>query len=219
MLQTIFTRSNTSLTISAANTDDAFLKEGSRSMKQLLHRCRKSRLVTLGFSLLVVLLTNSRECCAFVGSEQPANWRREEIQNKPNPSLASQGVVGEIVVLGNEVTPDSIILNQLKLYSGVHFSQKDLENAQRRLARLGLFECSHVAVKVDRERTEFKTILVGIKERPDTYLRLKLVTCLRLLQGWQVGGLPVALVSEGGGFIGQFFVLLKDLRREFSTPP
>jgi hypothetical protein len=130
--------------------------------------------------------------------------------------------MGEIRLIGNEVTPDRVILDQLETLPGGCFTGKELRNAQRRLARLGLFDSVRVTTADEVPGSPLKTIVVSVQERPDANVRLKLAACLRFLEGWRFGGLPVAVFSEGGRFAASLFGLSNNLLRSritISPPP
>jgi hypothetical protein len=168
--------------------------------------------ILLGLGVLVALLPDSRSCWASLPSAGPSGSNAAIIENKPKPSADFHGFVGEIMIFGNEVTPDSVVLHEVPFYPGQRLCQKDLQKAKRNLDRLGLFQSVTFLLKPN-PNSEFGNILIVVREQLDVSLRLKLGTCLRLLQGWRVGGLPLALISEGGSLVGAFFGLLDDLRR------
>src|SRR6185437_2479985 len=51
-----------------------------------------------------------------------------------------QDRVGRIIIDGNSVTRDRVIMNQLGLYPGQILQYPELENARIRLSRLGIFD-------------------------------------------------------------------------------
>ncbi|HLJ92020.1 MAG TPA: outer membrane protein assembly factor BamA [Gemmataceae bacterium] len=90
-----------------------------------------------------------------------------EVQEKP-PAR-----VGEIRVIGNDVTRQNVILRQVPLYSGQVLTYPDLRLAERNLAKLGIFETNAqtgvrptVSVIDPDSDTEFKDILVQVQEQP-----------------------------------------------------
>jgi outer membrane protein assembly complex protein YaeT len=90
-----------------------------------------------------------------------------EIQEKP-PAR-----VGNIIIVGNEVTRDNVILRQIPLYPGQVLTYPDLRVAERNLAKLNIFETNPqtgvrptVSVLDPESDTEFKDILVRVGEEP-----------------------------------------------------
>jgi outer membrane protein assembly complex protein YaeT len=79
--------------------------------------------------------------------------------------------VGQIYVVGNDVTNQSVILRQLLLYPGQVLSYPDVRLSEANLTRLGIFtdqqSGAHPTVEViDRENDqEFKDILVTVQEQ------------------------------------------------------
>ncbi|HKB38441.1 MAG TPA: outer membrane protein assembly factor BamA, partial [Gemmataceae bacterium] len=79
--------------------------------------------------------------------------------------------VGEIFVVGNEVTRQNVILRQVPLYPGQVLTFPDLRVAERNLARLNIFEVNPetgvrptVTVIDPDGDSEFKNILVQVQE-------------------------------------------------------
>lgn len=90
-----------------------------------------------------------------------------EVQERPPAK------VGQIVVVGNEVTRQNVILRQVPLYPGQVLTYPDLRVAERNLAKLGIFETNPqtgvrptVSVIDMDSDTEFKDILVQVQETP-----------------------------------------------------
>jgi outer membrane protein insertion porin family len=90
-----------------------------------------------------------------------------EVQEKP-PAR-----VGNIVIVGNEVTRDNVILRQIPLYPGQILTYPDLRIAERNLAKLNIFEVNPqtgvrptVSVIDPESDTEFKDVLVKVQEEP-----------------------------------------------------
>ncbi len=71
-------------------------------------------------------------------------------------------IVHEVVVTGNEVTKDYIILREMKLRPGVEVTPEVLEHDQKRIYSLGLFNKVDVAV---REESAKATVVVTVDER------------------------------------------------------
>jgi outer membrane protein assembly complex protein YaeT len=90
-----------------------------------------------------------------------------EVQEKPPAK------VGNIIIVGNEVTRDNVILRQIPLLPGQTLTYPDLRVAERNLARLDIFETNAqtgvrptVSVLDPESDTEFKDILVRVGEKP-----------------------------------------------------
>ncbi|HXG10251.1 MAG TPA: outer membrane protein assembly factor BamA [Gemmataceae bacterium] len=88
-----------------------------------------------------------------------------EIQERP-PAR-----VGQIFIVGNEVTRQNVILRQVPLFPGQILTYPDLRVAERNLARLNIFEVNPetgvrptVTVINPEEDSEFKDILVTVQE-------------------------------------------------------
>jgi outer membrane protein insertion porin family len=79
--------------------------------------------------------------------------------------------VGQIFIVGNEVTRQNVILRQLPLYPGQILTYPDLSVAEKNLARLNIFEINQeknikptVTVLNPDSDEEFKDILVQVEE-------------------------------------------------------
>jgi outer membrane protein insertion porin family len=90
-----------------------------------------------------------------------------EVQERPPTK------VGQVIVSGNEVTRDNVILRQVPLYPGQPLTYPDIRVAERNLAKLGIFETNAstgvrptVSVIDPESDTEFKDILVQVQEQP-----------------------------------------------------
>jgi outer membrane protein assembly complex protein YaeT len=90
-----------------------------------------------------------------------------EVQEKPPAK------VGSIIIVGNDVTRDNVILRQIPLYPGQILTYPDLRVAERQLAKLNIFETNAqtgvrptVSVLDPESDTEFKDILVRVQEQP-----------------------------------------------------
>jgi hypothetical protein len=169
-------------------------------------------LVGLGIPLLP--LGDSRSA---LGSPSPDSGTRSQPEAIQNKRILPEGHVGAICVVGNEVTPDSIILDQLELYPGVRYLRKDLRNAQRKLARLGLFTTAYVRAQAELPDKPFKTIVVLMQERPDANLRLTLARFLCYLRGSQVDGPTAAHISDASRLLDRYFLFLQ-YRRVLQAP-
>ncbi len=84
------------------------------------------------------------------------------------------GLVGSVYIIGNEATPQDVILDQVDLSPGQPFTDADLRRFEKNLARLSwLFVVDGkdrpiVWVKYSDQVCDFKDIVVQIKERPFT---------------------------------------------------
>jgi outer membrane protein insertion porin family len=81
--------------------------------------------------------------------------------------------IQDVKIIGNSVTRDQVIRRQLNLYPGQILSYPDLVDAERAIARLGLFEDDiqtgvkpTVEVENPEENEPYKNILVKVKEKP-----------------------------------------------------
>jgi outer membrane protein assembly complex protein YaeT len=91
-----------------------------------------------------------------------------DVQEKPPAK------VGQIMIVGNDVTKDNVILRQLQgIYPGQTLSYPEMRQAERNLARLQIFEVKPeqgirptVAVVDPEDATEFKDLLVTVQEQP-----------------------------------------------------
>jgi outer membrane protein insertion porin family len=81
--------------------------------------------------------------------------------------------VGQVIVVGNEVTQERIIRRQVPLYPGQCLTIPDIQNAEANLARLGIFETNAetgvrptVSVLDPDSDNPVKDILVQVQEAP-----------------------------------------------------
>ncbi len=81
--------------------------------------------------------------------------------------------VGQIIIVGNEITRQDVILREVPLYPGQVLSLPELRAAERKLRRLGLFECKpdgsvKPTVKVLDNPADpdspFKDVLISVQE-------------------------------------------------------
>jgi outer membrane protein insertion porin family len=78
--------------------------------------------------------------------------------------------VGNVIIVGNEVTKQNVILRQVPLYPGQILTYPDLRVAERNLARLNIFETNEAGVRPTvtvlnpDSDSEYKDILVQIQE-------------------------------------------------------
>jgi hypothetical protein len=116
------------------------------------------------------------------------------------------GRVGQIFIVGNTVTRDSIILEQLPLFPGAVFTLADLRTAERNLARLKIFKADpppRVRI-IDQDNpgdSTIKDIRVDVTERPGNIYFWPVMESLQFAAVWCVQGLPAAiLVADEGDF-------------------
>jgi outer membrane protein assembly complex protein YaeT len=78
--------------------------------------------------------------------------------------------VGQIIIVGNEVTKQNVILRQIPLYPGQVLSYPDLRVAEKNLQKLGIFESNQEGVRptvtvIDPDSdSEYKDLLVTVQE-------------------------------------------------------
>jgi hypothetical protein len=94
--------------------------------------------------------------------------------------------VGQIFLVGNEVTPQGLILDRLQLYPGQVLTDKDLRAAQQRLGWLTpLGIVSSASALDDPAEPVFKDIRVKVTETPLTYVLVGVPkTILARIYGW-----------------------------------
>lgn len=74
--------------------------------------------------------------------------------------------VGQIFIIGNEKTRDSVILEQLPLFPGQPFNDSDVREAERNLSRLKGFKSNPKVEVLDHDSdTEFKDIQIRVEEK------------------------------------------------------
>jgi outer membrane protein assembly complex protein YaeT len=90
-----------------------------------------------------------------------------EVQERPAAR------VGQIFLVGNDVTKQNVIIRQVELYPGQPLTYPDLKQSEKNLARLNIFESNPangvrptVSVINPDDDNEFKDILVEVKEEP-----------------------------------------------------
>lgn len=95
---------------------------------------------------------------------------RGECQVAYDVNVRGQSRVGDIIIVGNTVTRQNVILRQLPLFPGQILSFPALRESERNLARLGIFEMNPATGQrpkvsvLDRGDSEFKDILVEVDE-------------------------------------------------------
>jgi hypothetical protein len=188
-------------------------------MRRFKSMCTNLIPLLVGLGVPLLPFGDSRSALGSPAPEPGSRSQAEAIQNKPMVPDCPPRCVGQIRVVGNEATRDGIILDQLELCPGARFSRKDLQKAQRRLARLGLFDAASVCARADLSDSPFKTIIVVLQERPDANLRLTLAQFLCYLQESQVERLTAAHIAEANRLLDRCFLLLQYLSRLCSTAP
>jgi hypothetical protein len=88
----------------------------------------------------------------------------------PAPVEKPPARVGQIFIIGNEVTPQDVILGQLQLYSAQVLTSADLRSAERRLIWLSLLGVGASVTALDDGESEYKDIQVTVKETALTHL-------------------------------------------------
>jgi outer membrane protein assembly factor BamA len=113
-------------------------------------------LLTLALCYCAAILSNS-------GLGQPPAKKTKKTTEK----------VGNIIIIGDEITQDTVIRRAVGLYPGQKLRYSDLRKAQRRLARLGFFNVDsnkgiRPSLTVLESDDEYKDILVAVQEAPTT---------------------------------------------------
>lgn len=168
------------------------------SLNRLFSRIGKRAAVLLSMFLLAFPP-------AAADSPRPMEERGEVCEDREKEIL---GHVGQIFILGNTVTPDSIILEQLPLWSGGEFTLSDLRSAERNLARLNLFEANPAPLVriLDREDdSKYKDIRVDVSERPFNVYFWAIVESLEFAANWMGRGMPTTIfeAAKGDAFPGE----------------
>jgi hypothetical protein len=103
-----------------------------------------------------------------------AQPRRDPAGSEKQAVVKAPARVGQIFVVGNESTPQSLILNRVPLYPGQVLVEADMQRGEAELAKLSWF---FVVTKADRPRVQvanpksdsvFKDIIVTVRERRHT---------------------------------------------------
>jgi len=108
---------------------------------------------------------------------------------------AAPARVGQIFIVGNEITRANVILRPVNLFPGQTLRYPDLAEAQRNVATLGIFKRGSVTAEDDpvNPASEYKNVFVNVEE-----MRTGSVT---LMPGVGCGGKPVLdLVWEERNF-------------------
>jgi hypothetical protein len=95
------------------------------------------------------------------------------------PQLAAKAPeprIGQIFVIGNEITRDDVILRQLEVRPGQSFSYRDLHRSQMNLEQIGIFKPGSVKVTAEDDannrQSDYKSIFVTVEETPTQGVRL-----------------------------------------------
>ena len=115
------------------------------------------------------------------------------------------GRVGQIFIIGNTATRDSIILEQLPLFPGHEFTLADLRTAERNLARLKIFMADppprvRIMDQDNQGDSPFKEIRVDVTERPGNIYFWPVVESLQFAAIWSALNLPTAILAGDGDF-------------------
>jgi hypothetical protein len=85
------------------------------------------------------------------------------------PAEEQLSVVGDVIIVGNEVTQQSLILDSIKLYPGTVLTDADLDSASLRLKWLSVFGVG-TSVSILGGQRPHKDILILVRETPMTYV-------------------------------------------------
>jgi hypothetical protein len=165
------------------------------------------------------------------------NWRRKGLLAWAVPVLAGLWVfesrcpaaappmgrsspvrVGNIIIIGNQLTPRSVILDQVPLYPGQVLTEAALHSSERNLARLGIF----VVPRKGGRRTvcqiegpdpdcRYRDILVTVQEVPLPPLAWEVAEAAEKVSRWRVGGILSAVVPEPPGRLAVGLVAVQGL--------
>jgi outer membrane protein assembly factor BamA len=69
---------------------------------------------------------------------------------------------GQVIIIGNESTPQGIILNRLDLYPGQEITESALKRSQQRLRLLGVLGI--VATMKIAEGDEYRDVIITVQE-------------------------------------------------------
>jgi hypothetical protein len=106
------------------------------------------------------------------------------------------GRVGNVFIIGNTLSPDSIILRAIHLSPGEEFTLADLRSAERNLARLKIFKDDPAPLVriIDREGdSTYKDIRVDVSERDGNVYFWAMEESLEFTATWVARGLPAAI--------------------------
>jgi len=117
------------------------------------------------------------------------------------------GRVGQIFIIGNTLTRDSIILREVPLSPGEKFTLADLRSAERNLARLKVFKADPpprvtiIEGGFNDNDSTFKDIRVDVSERDGNVYFWPMEETLEFAATWVARGLLAAIFeSERDGF-------------------
>jgi RNA polymerase sigma factor (sigma-70 family) len=95
--------------------------------------------------------------------------KRQGEQPKKKPAARGEKPptrVGQIFIIGNEKTSDTVILEQVPLFPGQPLNDSDVREAERNLSRLKGFKRNPKVEVLDRDSdTEFKDIQITVEEK------------------------------------------------------
>jgi hypothetical protein len=116
--------------------------------------------------------------------------------------------VGQIVIIGNEVTRQSIILDRVPLYPGEAIRYSDLRQGETNLRRTTLFD-ARISVADAESASEYKDIVVELTEKPE---RVWILKCLNQISDMTPDA-PIAapLVSLGTSAIAECIVRVMEM--------
>lgn len=123
-------------------------------------------------------VANIQDKFGYVGRQ--AVVRAQHVFKEPGEVLVQYEVqerpparVGQVKVIGNDITRQNVILRQVPLFPGQILSYPDLRVAERNLARLNIFEANAengirptVFVEDPEGDNEFKDVIVQVQETP-----------------------------------------------------
>jgi outer membrane protein insertion porin family len=116
-------------------------------------RSSQIKIVTIGLAVVWLATFNATSACG-----------------QPAADEARTPIVGRIIIVGNTVTRDEVVRKAVGLFPGQAFRPADLRSAERRLARLGVFQCdpekgvTPSVTPVTTENPDVVDILIQVKE-------------------------------------------------------
>jgi hypothetical protein len=146
-------------------------------------------------------------CLAFLWPRGAEAWNDPLAPDDRAPAGAAveevpRVYVGQIILVGNQSLPQSVILQRLPLSSGAPFSADHLRRAERSLADLNLFEVNgrddrtpSVAVLNPESKGESRDILVSVREKPTARLQWHIAVGLRAASAAWLTGLPAGVAE------------------------
>lgn len=123
--------------------------------------------------------------------------------------------VGQVFIVGNVTVPDTIVLEQCPLFPGQTGTLADLRQAEKNLARLGLFVTDRkrgmkpTVKRLDRENSSlgFQDIMIEVKEKPNVKQLLAIRESIQFVLDWKTWGV-LAAIYRVEGFPHKIFDLL-----------